>query len=125
MDDSNADACQRCARSGRPCVFTPLQKRKQRKRTDTRVAELEREMRTMRAMFKNKQASQSETTQKERTVSRAAGLWYAVSAWDETRCICEMYTEYLRVLFRKRFQMHQELVTKKLVSTQMTKVRPI
>jgi hypothetical protein len=53
-DESNPDVCQRCARSGRPCVFTPLQKRKQRKRTDTRVAELEREMRAMRALLKEK-----------------------------------------------------------------------
>jgi hypothetical protein len=53
-DESNPDICQRCARSGRPCVFTPIQKRKQRKRTDTRVAELEREMRAMRALLKEK-----------------------------------------------------------------------
>jgi hypothetical protein len=53
-DESNSDICQRCARAGRPCVFTPLQKRKQRKRTDTRVAELEREMRAMRALLKEK-----------------------------------------------------------------------
>jgi hypothetical protein len=53
-DESNPDVCQRCARSGRPCVFTPIQKRKQRKRTDTRVAELEREMRAMRALLKEK-----------------------------------------------------------------------
>ncbi|KAL1582151.1 hypothetical protein WHR41_09032 [Cladosporium halotolerans] len=53
-DESNPDACQRCARAGRACVFTPLQKRKQRKRTDTRVAELEREMRAMRALLKEK-----------------------------------------------------------------------
>jgi hypothetical protein len=53
-DESNPDVCQRCARSGRPCVFTPIQKRKQRKRTDTRVAELEREMRAMRALLKDK-----------------------------------------------------------------------
>ncbi|EMC99648.1 hypothetical protein BAUCODRAFT_62982 [Baudoinia panamericana UAMH 10762] len=53
--ETNADVCQRCARIGRPCIFTPLRKRKQRKRTDTRVAELEREMRAMRAMLKQRQ----------------------------------------------------------------------
>lgn len=53
-DESNPDVCQRCVRSGKPCIFTPLQKRKQRKRTDTRVAELEREMRAMRALLKEK-----------------------------------------------------------------------
>jgi hypothetical protein len=53
-EESNPNICQRCARTGRPCVFTPVQKRKQRKRTDTRVAELEREMRAMRALLKEK-----------------------------------------------------------------------
>ena len=68
-DESNPDVCQRCARSGRSCVFTPLQKRKQRKRTDTRVAELEREMRAMRALLKEKSDGDSpeETGQLEST----------------------------------------------------------
>ncbi|KAK1080939.1 hypothetical protein LTR33_005108 [Friedmanniomyces endolithicus] len=54
-NSTNADICSRCAKAGRPCVFTPMQKRKQRKRTDTRVAQLEREMRTMRAALEVKQ----------------------------------------------------------------------
>ena len=58
-DDNNPDICSRCAKSGRPCIFTPLQKRKQRKRTDTRVAELEREMRAMRALLKSKSEGSS------------------------------------------------------------------
>lgn len=58
-DETNPDICQRCARTGRQCVFTPLQKRKQRKRTDTRVAELEREMRAMRALLKEKSEEES------------------------------------------------------------------
>ncbi|KXT07315.1 hypothetical protein AC578_442 [Pseudocercospora eumusae] len=61
-DESNPDVCQRCMRSGRPCVFTPLQKRKQRKRTDTRVAELEKEMRAMRSMLKQKEDGARSTT---------------------------------------------------------------
>nr|POE49149.1 transcriptional regulator war1 [Quercus suber] len=55
VDDAAPDQCQRCSRSGRPCIFTPLQKRKQRKRTDTRVAELEKEMRAMRSLIKQQQ----------------------------------------------------------------------
>ncbi|RDW89700.1 hypothetical protein BP6252_01732 [Coleophoma cylindrospora] len=43
--------CQRCAKANRECLFTAPQKRKQRKRTDTRVAELEREVQAMRALF--------------------------------------------------------------------------
>ncbi|KAK1812331.1 hypothetical protein LTR12_013301 [Friedmanniomyces endolithicus] len=54
-NSNNLDTCSRCAKAGRPCVFAPVQKRKQRKRTDTRVAELEREMRTMRAALEVKQ----------------------------------------------------------------------
>lgn len=50
---ANAKVCQRCARTDRKCVFTTPQKRKQRKRTDTRVAELEREVQAMRALFQN------------------------------------------------------------------------
>ncbi|KAF2772393.1 hypothetical protein EJ03DRAFT_307426, partial [Teratosphaeria nubilosa] len=53
-DEANPDACQRCTKSGRECVFTPLQKRKQRKRTDARVAELEREMKALRSMLRSK-----------------------------------------------------------------------
>ncbi|KAM0723901.1 hypothetical protein Q7P37_000891 [Cladosporium fusiforme] len=58
-DEANPNVCQRCARTGKQCVFTPLQKRKQRKRTDTRVAELEREMRAMRALLKEKSEGES------------------------------------------------------------------
>lgn len=83
-DDGNPDVCQRCARSGRTCVFTPLMKRKQRKRTDTRVAELEREMRAMRAALQSKNEAargsqspkatgQSQTQQRS---SEPVGLWY-------------------------------------------------
>ncbi|KAH8679662.1 hypothetical protein BGZ60DRAFT_481025 [Tricladium varicosporioides] len=46
--------CQRCLKTGRKCVFTAPQKRKQRKRTDTRVAELEREVLAMRTLFEKK-----------------------------------------------------------------------
>nr|POF04594.1 putative transcriptional regulatory protein [Quercus suber] len=62
VDDATPDQCQRCSRSGRPCIFTPVQRRKQRKRTDTRVAELEREMRAMRSLIKNQQDGAESTT---------------------------------------------------------------
>lgn len=57
VDEAGADSCQRCLRAGKTCVFTPLQKRRQRKRTDTRVAELEKEMRQMRAALQRKEQS--------------------------------------------------------------------
>lgn len=52
-------------------MFTPLQKRKQRKRTDTRVAELEREMRAMRTMLKTK----NEVIRAGDETHVAEGLW--------------------------------------------------
>ncbi|KAF2816838.1 uncharacterized protein BDZ99DRAFT_492786 [Mytilinidion resinicola] len=49
---SGSSTCQRCAKAKRTCVFVAPQKRRQRKRTDVRVAELEREVRQMRALLK-------------------------------------------------------------------------
>ena len=51
---ASSKICQRCARTDRHCVYTAPQKRKQRKRTDTRVAELEREVQAMRSLFEGK-----------------------------------------------------------------------
>lgn len=50
-NDSSSGKCARCAKSGRPCHYATPQKRRQRKRTDTRVAELEREVRAMRSLL--------------------------------------------------------------------------
>jgi hypothetical protein len=58
---STLKICQRCARTDRRCVFTAPQKRKQRKRTDTRVAELEREVQAMRSLFEGKKAKDQQT----------------------------------------------------------------
>jgi hypothetical protein len=51
--------CQRCTKTGRACVFAPPQRRKPRKRTDARVAELEREVRAMRLMLAEKSKGSS------------------------------------------------------------------
>lgn len=56
---STSKTCQRCARTDRTCVYTAPQKRRQRKRTDTRVAELEREVQAMRALFDPTSKSES------------------------------------------------------------------
>lgn len=76
IDDDNPDTCQRCAKSGRSCVFTPLQKRKQRKRTDTRVAELEREMRAMRAALQKKEQTGNTQSTAQPAPTRSAGVWF-------------------------------------------------
>jgi hypothetical protein len=60
-NSSTSQICQRCAKTDRHCVFTAAQKRKQRKRTDTRVAELEREVQAMRALF---EGQKNETAEK-------------------------------------------------------------
>jgi hypothetical protein len=48
---STSVICQRCKKSGRICIYAAPQKRRQRIRTDTRVAELEREIRAMRSLL--------------------------------------------------------------------------
>ncbi|EME49286.1 hypothetical protein DOTSEDRAFT_68152 [Dothistroma septosporum NZE10] len=89
LDEANSDVCQRCARAGRVCVFTPLQKRRQRKRTDTRVAELEKEMRAMRAALAQKnEAVTSDTSGQQREEpqrARPIGLWYKDTLPDAAR----------------------------------------
>ena len=54
----NPAVCERCVRFGRQCVFLPVQKRKQRRKTDARVAELEQEMKELRAMVEPSGAGQ-------------------------------------------------------------------
>lgn len=76
VDEENEEACQRCAKAGRTCVFTPIQKRKQRKRTDTRVAELEREMKAMRSMLKEKQQATQTDPPVRNEPPQARGLWF-------------------------------------------------
>ncbi|KFY89513.1 hypothetical protein V498_06417 [Pseudogymnoascus sp. VKM F-4517 (FW-2822)] len=56
--------CQRCTKNGRTCHYAAPQKRRPRKRTDTRVAELEREVRAMRSMLnKGKQSPSADSNQ--------------------------------------------------------------
>jgi hypothetical protein len=50
--DAGSSQCQRCAKAGRACVFAPPAKRRQRKRTDVRVTELEKEIKQMRDLLK-------------------------------------------------------------------------
>ncbi|KAK5688772.1 hypothetical protein LTS10_000750 [Elasticomyces elasticus] len=99
--DNNSEVCARCAKSGRPCVFTPIQKRKQRKRTDTRVAELEREMRAMRAALKSKQqeaggseASLRSGSSSEGTPNRPPGIWYQTHDHDAPRVDRGVYGQH-------------------------------
>lgn len=56
-DSSTSTPCLRCAKTGRACVFAPPQRRKPRRRTDARVAELEKEVRAMRLMLADSRAA--------------------------------------------------------------------
>ncbi|OQD64662.1 hypothetical protein PENPOL_c007G05863 [Penicillium polonicum] len=51
---STPNQCQRCAKGKRSCIFVAPQRRRPRKRTDSRVAQLEKEMRMMRSLLKNR-----------------------------------------------------------------------
>ncbi|KAL8895837.1 MAG: hypothetical protein Q9207_007990 [Kuettlingeria erythrocarpa] len=58
--------CQRCARSGRECVYTAPEKRRRRKRTDTRVAELEHMVQMLAARLEDEQRARIEQHQMEK-----------------------------------------------------------
>ncbi|XPT01816.1 hypothetical protein M3J09_010943 [Ascochyta lentis] len=49
--DPKSNQCQRCAKAGKTCVFAAPVKRRQRKRTDVRVAELEKEIKKMQSLI--------------------------------------------------------------------------
>jgi hypothetical protein len=52
--------CQRCAKAGRACVFAAPAKRRQRKRTDVRVTELEKELKQIRNSLLKAKASSND-----------------------------------------------------------------
>ncbi|KAF1849301.1 uncharacterized protein K460DRAFT_277250 [Cucurbitaria berberidis CBS 394.84] len=57
--------CQRCAKAGKACVFAPPAKRRQRKRTDVRVTELEKEIQQMRSLLKSNNPSSNDISDHE------------------------------------------------------------
>ncbi|KAF2740215.1 hypothetical protein EJ04DRAFT_456105 [Polyplosphaeria fusca] len=62
---SESSQCQRCAKAGRSCIFAPPAKRRQRKRTDVRVAELEKEVKQMRSLLRSNRISPVEASDPE------------------------------------------------------------
>jgi len=59
---STSSECQRCSKAGKQCVFAPPAKRRQRKRTDVRVAELEKEIKLMRTLMRPSRISPVEAS---------------------------------------------------------------
>lgn len=55
-----SSSCQRCAKAGRECVFTFPEKRQKRKRTDTRVAELEHTVQVLALKLEHEQRARLE-----------------------------------------------------------------
>lgn len=68
-DPIATNQCQRCAKAKRACIFVAPQRRRPRKRTDTRVAQLEREMAAMRTALKERRLAVEETAGEEETES--------------------------------------------------------
>ena len=54
--------CQRCTRANRECIYTTHSKTRRRKRTDTRVKELEEKVRGLSMLLENKTASSNQST---------------------------------------------------------------
>jgi len=63
--DTSSSQCQRCAKANRACVFAPPAKRRQRKRTDVRVTELEKEIQQMRSLLKTNTQSPNDVSEHE------------------------------------------------------------
>ncbi|CAE7033266.1 hypothetical protein PTNB73_04886 [Pyrenophora teres f. teres] len=63
--DASSSQCQRCAKANRNCVFAPPAKRRQRKRTDVRVTELEKEIQQMRNLLKTNTRSSNDVSEHE------------------------------------------------------------
>lgn len=47
--------CSRCAKSGKVCIFVPPRQRRPRKRNDSRIAELEKEVENMQSLIRQRQ----------------------------------------------------------------------
>ncbi|KAF2710195.1 hypothetical protein K504DRAFT_430539 [Pleomassaria siparia CBS 279.74] len=65
--DLMSPICQRCAKAGKLCIFAAPAKRRQRKRTDVRVAELEKAVRQMRSLLRSNRISPVEISDHEPT----------------------------------------------------------
>ncbi|CAO2651994.1 Nn.00g002770.m01.CDS01 [Neocucurbitaria sp. VM-36] len=65
--------CQRCAKAGKACVFAPPAKRRQRKRTDVRVTELEKEIQQMRSLLKSTNRSSNDLSDHESVDEQSDG----------------------------------------------------
>ena len=61
-ENTMSNKCQRCARAGRECVYTVHSKTRRRKRTDTRVKELEEKVKNLSMLLEQGKQGQTSTT---------------------------------------------------------------
>ncbi|OKL59528.1 hypothetical protein UA08_05422 [Talaromyces atroroseus] len=72
LPDTNVpNQCQRCVKAKRPCIFVAPQRRRPRKRTDSRVAQLEKEMAAMRTVLKGRHIVIEENIKEDSESGRA------------------------------------------------------
>jgi hypothetical protein len=71
-DLNKRGTCQRCVNTNRECVFKPIATRR-KKRTDTRVADLEREVQAMRALLER--SATSSTPESKKSDHTSSGMW--------------------------------------------------
>ena len=68
---SKMGKCQRCDKSDRECIFTAPEKRRRRKRTDTRVADLEQMVQVLAARLEQEQRARLESEAKQKPHAHA------------------------------------------------------
>ena len=61
-ENSLSSKCQRCTRAGRECVYTVHSKTRRRKRTDTRVKELEEKVKNLSVLLEQGRGGSSHTS---------------------------------------------------------------
>lgn len=77
--------CQRCMRTGKSCIFLAPAKRRQRKRTDVRVAELEREIKQMQSLLKSTQLQTTAELSEHESSTDSAGEGQEDQQFDDRR----------------------------------------
>ena len=117
--DNESVSCQRCAKSGHTCIITAPQKRKQRKRTDTRIADLEKEVRAMQALLNHEESEVGSAPHQIQLRSLNIGyarsvlikarspLFYKLEEFILLRWIKSSHLEHLQVIRRIPLQVSE------------------
>ena len=85
-ESSMSSKCQRCARAGRECVYTVHSKTRRRKRTDTRVKELEEKVKNLSMLLEQGKGESKTATRRESgqgLESEDAGMGEEEEEWSD------------------------------------------